>query len=106
MKLTLTIIIAIILAVILGISICHAQSITYTPITKNGEVESVDEVQVEIQKPITEKQVVTLQYINTELNKINARITELEAERAKYNALKTAIETEAKKVELKTVVKP
>lgn len=103
-KLFLAVLGAMVLGVLLGICVCHAQ--TYTPITKAGEVESINSVQVEESKATTEKRVLTIQFLDTQINKLTAEIASMTTQLNDLKALKTKVETEAGKVELKAVEKP
>ena len=76
---------------------------TIVPVTKDNEVVSLNDVQVKkvITKEVVEEKVYTLQQIDADISKIQARITHLQGDIAVLEALKAKIETEAKKVILK-----
>ena len=76
---------------------------TFTPVTKDNEVTSIDQVQVKkvISKQVEEETVYSTPKIDADISKIQARITHLQGDIAVLEALKAKIETEAKKVILK-----
>ena len=83
---------------------------TYTAITPDGTVESIDQVQVrritEVQKDWgveTSSDVLTLSYLNTRLAVLHAQIVELKAEGEGLCTAKVCVEETAAKVVLKPI---
>ena len=81
---------------------------TYTAVTPDGTVESIDQVQVrrvtEVQKDWgveTSSDVLTLGYLNTRLAVLRGQILELKAETEALLATKVCVEGVAAKVVLK-----
>jgi len=81
---------------------------TYTAVTPDGTVESIDQVQVrrvtEVQKDWgveTSSDVLTLSYLNTRLAVLKGQIVELKAEAEGLFATKVCVEQVAAKVLLK-----
>lgn len=70
-------------------------------ITKDGEVESIDLVQVKSTSTEQKEEILTLAYLRTELAVLNTQIQELETKRASLSGLIGAVTVEADKVILK-----
>ena len=80
----------------------------YTPVTKDNEVTTVDQVQIKEAVTVSQEAVRSLATIDAETAQITAniaayqkQITEWQAYLGKLATLRTVIETEAKKVALK-----
>jgi len=68
---------------------------TFKKITPDGEVDSIDDVEIQESIPTTEQKVWTLRGVDQV-------IANLQAEVAKFEAIRASIEPEAEKVKLKT----
>lgn len=80
----------------------------FVPVTKDNEVTSIDQVQVEkvITKQVEEKTVYTIPQIDADIAKIQARIDHLQGDIDVLKALKAKILAEAEKVQLKVEETP
>ena len=78
---------------------------TYKPITVDGEVEDINLVQVEETKQVNEKRILTLPYLNTQIAELTQSIADKQVELATMETLRTKVQAEAEKVELKLKLK-
>lgn len=76
---------------------------TFTPVTKDNEVTSIDQVQVKkvITKQVEEETVYSMPQIDGQIAKIQARIDHLQGDIDVLKVLKAKILKEAEKVQLK-----
>lgn len=79
---------------------------TYAALTPDGEVATVEMVQVAVTEPREETQVVTLAFLDTQLGVVAAEIDRLVAEKARLTDLRKAVLAEAETVELKPEPEP
>ena len=75
---------------------------TYKPITEDGTVLTIDQVQVEQSEDIVDKSTMTLAYLDTEIAVKTTTISTIQAELAELEATRALVEVEAAKVTLKT----
>lgn len=82
----------------------------YTPITKDNEVTTVEQVQIKEVVPVTQERTWSLAAIDAEIAQTEkniahyqAQITQWQGLLTQYTGLRAMIEAEAKKVELKKV---
>lgn len=74
---------------------------TYKPITKDDEVESIEDVQVSRTRSEEISDILTLRYLNTRIAVLTTEIASTEAEKARFLELKERVTIEAEKVQLK-----
>ena len=79
---------------------------TYAALTPDGEVATVEMVQVAVTEPREETRVVTLAFLNTQLGVVSAEIDRLVAEKLRLTDLRKAVLAEAETVELKPEPEP
>ncbi len=88
--------------VMLGVlftGLAFAQS--YTAKTKDNEVTSKEQVQVEETANVTQKTIYTLSYINTRIAVLQTQVAEIQAAISELQTLKAAVDLEASTVVLK-----
>lgn len=93
-------------------TVAYAETV-YTPITKDAEVTTIDDVAIKAATPVTEEQTLTLRQLDAQKGEIEKNITIYQGQIAQWQQLlvkiammRTAILKEAEKIQLKAVVVP
>ena len=78
----------------------------YEVVTKDNEVEDINQVQVKLKKVVSDDRILTLSYLNTQIQVVTTEIQNAQAKLAELNALVVDVDKEAKKVKLKVKPEP
>lgn len=73
----------------------------FTVITKDNEVGSIEQVQVKRSESVISEEILTLQYLNTQIAALEAKLQEYNQKLAELKALKIKVEEKAEAVKLK-----
>lgn len=77
---------------------------TYTAVTKDGEVENIGEVRIKKEWQEPAEEVLTLDIVQSKIDKCDRQIAKWQARKAEWEAIKAKVQTEAEKVTLKPAV--